>query len=467
MTSRTARGFILLWTAFAVAAAGCSRSSPTEPWSTNSDPIVFDEPADFGAHQVEYQAFGGSKLDALSIDSTESYRGETSLKFYVPDPGDPSGGWAGGAFVAIYDRDLTAYNAVSFWVKASKVTTLAETGLGNDNTGTSQYTVSRFTIPMNTWWTKVIIPVPMGAKLAEERGLFYVAEGPQANAGLSFWVDDVRFVYDPTITNPRPSVTPQAVSTITGGTATIKDVTRTTFSVGGVDQTVSHMAGYFTFDSSDSSVATVTDGVIHAFAPGTSTLTARLGAVPASGVLTVSVTAPPAAPAPTPALPSSDVVSLFSNVYPGFPVESWRQFASAAPTNPQVQDIQIAGDLTKLYTGLAGGYIGAQFSRPTMGDTTMTALHLDLWVVSGTTFRVKLVDFGADGVFGGSGVNADSQSELTFNGASTPPLTTGIWIGLDIPLDRFTGLTSRAHLAQLIFSGDTPTVFVDNIYFHK
>lgn len=467
MTVRDSVRIILLMGASVVAAAGCSRKGPTEPWLPNTDPIVFDEQADFGAHAMDFQAFGGSKYDALSVDSTEHYSGATSLKFYVPDPGDPSGSWAGGAFVAKYDRSLTSYNALSFWVKASRITTLNEAGLGNDNSGTSKYTVSRFTMPMKTWWTNVILPVPSPAKLGKERGLFYVAEGQQNNLGLSFWVDNVRFVYDASITNPRPVITPQAMSTITGAAVTIKDATKTTFSVGGVDQTVSHSAGYFTFNSSDSSVATVTDGVIHALGPGTATLSAKLGALDATGgSITVNVTTPPATAAPAPTLPSSDVVSLFSNAYPSFPIDSWRQFA-ATPANPQVQDIQIAGDLTKLYTGLAGGYIGAQFSRPTIGDTTMTAFHLDVWVVSGTTFRVKLVDFGADGAFGGSGANADSQSELTFNSASLPPLTTGGWIGLDIPLVNFTGLTRRAHLAQLIFSGDTPTVFVDNVYFHK
>ncbi|MCB0314833.1 MAG: hypothetical protein KDH84_16510, partial [Calditrichaeota bacterium] len=38
---------------------------------------------------------------------------------------------------------------------------------------------------------------------------------------------------------------------------------------------------------------------------------------------------------------------------------------------------------------------------------------------------------------------------------------------LDIPLADFTGLTSRAHLAQLVLSGDLSTVYVDNVYFRR
>ena len=40
-------------------------------------------------------------------------------------------------------------------------------------------------------------------------------------------------------------------------------------------------------------------------------------------------------------------------------------------------------------------------------------------------------------------------------------------VSLDLPLSSFTGLTARAHVAQLVLSSDTSTVFVDNLYFHK
>jgi hypothetical protein len=79
-------------------------------------------------------------------------------------------------------------------------------------------------------------------------------------------------------------------------------------------------------------------------------------------------------------------------------------------------------------------------------------------------FKVKLVDFGANGVFGGGD---DVEHELTFTAATTPALATGGWVSLEIPLSSFTGLTTRAHLAQLIISGDLRTVYVDNVVLHK
>ncbi len=79
------------------------------------------------------------------------------------------------------------------------------------------------------------------------------------------------------------------------------------------------------------------------------------------------------------------------------------------------------------------------------------------------SFKVKLVDFGADGSFGGGD---DTEHELTFTSASNPALATGTWVGIDVPMTAFAGLTNRAHLAQFIIAGTLPTVFVDNIYFY-
>jgi hypothetical protein len=95
----------------------------------------------------------------------------------------------------------------------------------------------------------------------------------------------------------------------------------------------------------------------------------------------------------------------------------------------------------------------------------MTHFHLDVWIPDVTTFKVKLVDFGADGAFDGGD---DVEHELTFDGASTPAMVAGSWVGLDIPLASFTGLTTRAHLAQLIVSSNSrATAYVDNVYFHR
>ncbi len=170
----------------------------------------------------------------------------------------------------------------------------------------------------------------------------------------------------------------------------------------------------------------------------------------------------PTVPAPTPTVPAADVISLFSNAYTDVPVDTW----SAVWDQADVADVQVVGDDVKLYTNLV--FAGIEFTSQTIDATAMTHFHMDIWTPDPTAapavFRIKLVDFGADGAFGGGD---DVEHELTLDDNSTPPLATGSWVSIDVPLSDFTSLTTRAHLAQLIISGDPNTVYVDNVYFHR
>jgi hypothetical protein len=174
--------------------------------------------------------------------------------------------------------------------------------------------------------------------------------------------------------------------------------------------------------------------------------------------------APPAVPtvaAPTPTVPAGNVISLFSNAYTNVTVDTW----SAGWDNADVADVQIVGNDTKLYTNLT--FAGIEFTSQTIDATAMSHFHMDIWTPDATAspavFKIKLVDFGANGVYGGD----DTEHELTFNASSTPPLASNAWISFDLPFSSFTGLITRGHLAQLIISGDPNTVYVDNVYFYS
>ena len=68
--------------------SGCERDVGTlGPAPYPTDPDVFRDA--FGPG-VDFQAFGGSKLDALDIDAKVKYRGLRSMKFTVPSVGDPA-----------------------------------------------------------------------------------------------------------------------------------------------------------------------------------------------------------------------------------------------------------------------------------------------------------------------------------------------------------------------------------------
>jgi hypothetical protein len=459
MTRRTRRSIPLVaaLTGAALAAVTCSRDTGgLPPAPPNNDPIVFDD--NYGSYAT-FQAFLGSKVDAVVIDTGEKYRGTASLEITVPPPGDPSGGYAGGAFTTSFSRDLSGYDAVTFWAKSSMAATLDVAGLGNDNTGTSKYEAKRQAIQLTTNWAKYVVPIPLPQKLTSEGGLFFLAEGPENGQGYQFWLDDILFENLGTIADPRPSMLTKTVNTFVGATVNVEG-TQTIFAVDGTDVTVLHSPGYFTFSSSNDTVVTTVGGSIQVIGGGTAAVTGALGNVTATGTVIVNATAPPATAAPTPTVPAADVISLFSNAYSGVPVDTW----SANWDQADVLDARVAGSDVKVYTSLI--FAGIEFTNPTVDATAMTHYHMDIWIPSGTFFRVKLVDFGANGIYDGPGTD-DREHELTFSAASMPPLVTMTWVSLDVPLASFVNLTTRGHLAQLILSGDPRTVYVDNVYFHK
>jgi hypothetical protein len=175
--------------------------------------------------------------------------------------------------------------------------------------------------------------------------------------------------------------------------------------------------------------------------------------------------AAPTAPTVKPAVPTAapaDVISLLSTAYTNVPVDTWRTDWSAGT----LTDVTIDGDPMKEYSAL--DFVGVEFTGANLIDASaMTHFHVDVWTPNATTFRVKLVDWGADGAFGGGD---DTEAEVAFDATTTPALTTGGWVSLDIPFTAMPTLTARAHLAQLIFSAlptAATTAYVDNLYFHR
>ncbi|MBN1449285.1 MAG: T9SS type A sorting domain-containing protein [Bacteroidetes bacterium] len=176
----------------------------------------------------------------------------------------------------------------------------------------------------------------------------------------------------------------------------------------------------------------------------------------------IATTTGPTVPASTPTAAANDVISLFSNAYTNVPVDTW----SAVWDNADIADVQIAGDDVKKYSNLV--FAGVEFTSQTIDASGMTHFHMDIWTPDPTddpaAFRVKLVDFGADGAYGGGD---DVEHELAFTASNTPGFASEIWVSLDIPLTSFTGLVTREHLAQMVILGDLKTVYVDNVYFWR
>lgn len=160
--------------------------------------------------------------------------------------------------------------------------------------------------------------------------------------------------------------------------------------------------------------------------------------------------------APTPNVAAANVISMFSEAYTNVAVDTWRTSWSSAT----LTDLNINGNATKKYSAL--DFVGIETTTTPINATAMTHFHTDVWSSDFTDFKVKLVDLGANGVFGGGD---DVEHEITI-----PSPVKGSWVSLDIPLSSFTGLTTRAHIGQLIYVGTpsgTNTVYIDNVYFHN
>jgi hypothetical protein len=220
---------------------------------------------------------------------------------------------------------------------------------------------------------------------------------------------------------------------------------------------VSTSSGSFTYQSSNTSVATiVNDNEIHIIGGGTTTITAIQSETEeySSGSTTAvfTVTIPPltvAAPMP-PARNTWDVISVFSDAYT--PVlgqrdynPNWGQSGFANFDQPLID-----GNQTLKYSGVnyQGIDIGSTIEAINAG---MTHIHIDIYTTDCPSTDFRLVENGQD------------RSKVL----STP---VGVWNSFDIPLSEFPGLNGNL-ISQLKFQRDpfgaTSEWYIDNIYFYR
>ncbi|NNK11952.1 MAG: hypothetical protein HKP08_11455, partial [Flavobacteriaceae bacterium] len=409
---------------------------------------------------------GGSKLDAFSVDTETRYKGESSMRFDVPNVGNPDGSFAGAIFPDMGGRDLSGYDALTFWAKATKAATINEIGFGNDF-GENKYVVTKENLRISTGWTKYIIPIPDPSKLMREKGLFWYSEGPEDGDGYTFWIDELRFENLGTIAQPQPAilggqdVDQQAFVDID---ISLTGLTQTFNLASGINQTVTAAPSYFNFQSSDNDVARVSElGVVSPVGTGTVEITAILGGVRAEGSLSLDVAGGFVfAPTP-PARDPANVISIFSDAYANVPVDFYNGFFAPFQTTLGGA-IDVNGNNIIEYTEL--NFVATEFKNPTVDASAMTHFHVDIrideTIDSADFIAIELGDFGPNDAFGGGD---DSSSRITFDSSS---LVSGEWISLDIPLSDFTTLTSRSNLAQIFFISDATIsgLLVDNMYFY-
>jgi len=115
-------------------------------------------------------------------------------------------------------------------------------------------------------------------------------------------------------------------------------------------------------------------------------------------------------------------------------------------------------------------YAGLTFSlidlASVLNVTDYSYVSVDVWSSKSTTFKLKIVDYGADGVNKYSGNNLaqdDTESEL-----AAPFTVGGGWQTVKIDLGDFTGLSSKTKIGQIVLSATgAPDVYIDNLFFGK
>jgi len=415
-----------------------------------------------------YFPYAGSKATAWTVDRTQGYNSNASMRFDVPNANDVEGSYAGAIFrVDGAGRNLTEFDALTFYVKASQGVTISEFGFGEDF-DQNKYMATITNVSVGTNWQKVIIPIPDASKLLQERGMFRYAAGTQGTNGMgyTFWIDDLKFEKLGTIRTISASIMNggnSSLSTFVGVNSNVSGIISTFNLPNGQNQIVNLSTAYFQFTSSNPTVASVdSNGSVTSISAGTTVITATINGVQANGSLTINCVGN-FTQAPVPTRNQSNVISIFSDAYNNVPVNYYNGYWQPWQTTVS-NDFVVNNNNILNYTIF--NFVGIEFSAPTVNATSMTHFHMDAFIpgpiAPGRQLRVIVVDFGADGSFGGGD---DTRHSTTF---TAPFLVSQNWMSIDIPFSAMPNLLSRTNLAQIILEGgDGSVIYVDNIYFYN
>lgn len=437
----------------------------------NTAEIFTDTPVGLtDAFFISFDPAGGANTSGFGTDDNEAFKGTTSIRIDVPAPNDPEGGFIGGIFKDRGEgRDLTGYDALTFWAKGSTTATVGLFGFGTDFIN-NEYAVGLENTQLSTDWKKYVIPIPDPSKLVQEKGMFIFSAGTQSTngAGFTFWIDEIRFENLGTLGQPRPAILggqDQTGQANIDTSVTVMSLSQTFNLANGQDVTVSATPAYFDFATSNPFVASVTDaGVVTVEGPGeidpdtgmidnTAVITATLAGVQAAGSLTISST-------------NIDVISIFSDVFANVPVDNYNGFYLDGFQTTLGGAIDEGGNNIIDYTLLnfvAIEFYGRDGSGVQPVDATdMTHLHIDIR----PNETVEASDFFRIEIFNNFTLGSQLAGTFTISGSE---LLSNDWTGFDIPLSSFSGLTSKEALGAMIFVSDATiaNISLDNIYFYS
>lgn len=434
-----------------------------------------------------YFPFADAKPDVFSVDNGAGYESEASIRIDVPNANDPTGSYAGAIFrTDAGPRDLSNFDALTFWARASQGVTIGEFGFGLDFEG-DLYRAARSNVSLSTNWQKITIPIPDASKLTQEKGMFWFAAGTQDTGGngYSFWVDEIQFETLGTTRLESPFIfNGQDLSrdVFVGESIPFENVGAIFNLASGQNVSVNAAPAYFELSSSDSNVTGpfTINALGQTVAPvissnGTAVLTAQLANIQANGSFTVNaVGAFPHAPVPN--RPAANVVSLFSDAYVNVPVRHYNGFfapfqttqggAGSDPNNVDIQAPFANGDLDNIINYSSFNFVSiGMYDTVAFADvSSATHLHVDInvreTVDPGDFIRLSL-ESGTGGTM--------SSGDFTLTSTMLNNVDANGWFSMDIPLTSFPGFNDPANLGQVFFISDNTIsdIWVDNVYFYN
>lgn len=453
--------------AFLILQLGCKRELSDEAVlpKLGNNPLVFTD--DFiGLGSNFYFPFADAKPDVFSVDAKEGFQSNASIRIDVPNNTDPTGTYAGAIFrIDGAGRNLTEYDALTFYVKASTGTMLGDVGYGIDYLQ-NKHQVSIQNVNVGTNWTKVIIPIPDPSKLVNERGVFWFAAGTQTTAGAGYvlWFDEIKFEKLGTVGRPTSKILNGENSNLKsfiGATVNLSGLSHVYNLTNGQDVTVNSTAAYYQFVSTNPSVASVNDsGIVKILSSGTAEITATVKGVLAKGKLIIESKGNlPAAPTPTKT--QADVKSIYSDAYVN---ETESNFTPGFGGSTTVAEM-ITTSSGKVLQYSNNNFTGILFNN-TIDASTFGFLHIDVYVENAsTTVGIQIRDIGANktietDVFTGNPIGDDKDKRMNLTGFEA-----GVWKSFEIPLNSGI-LNQKNNLGAIIITGG-PNFILDNIYFYK
>ncbi|MCW5518518.1 carbohydrate binding domain-containing protein [Aureitalea sp. L0-47] len=287
---------------------------------------------------LQYDAFGTSNVTAFDVDNEVAFESSASLRFDVPNTSDPNGGFAGGVFTVEGGRNLTNYNVLTFYARASKGENIDIIGFGLTFQGET-YRTDALGLQVGTDWQQYYIPIPNGAKLEQEGGMLWLAEAADDGSSYQLWIDEVKF-------DNLNTIIQESAAILEGQDQVIPDNVGDTFSISGASvtynlpngllQSVSAAPAYFDYVSSNESIATVDEtGLVTVVGEGVAFITATLGGAEVEGSLQIGME--PLPPSPNVDDSNAAAVSMpvgFESTTLTYDIEGFEGAASSIITNP-------------------------------------------------------------------------------------------------------------------------------------